>query len=96
MDQIAQNEQQSKTECISEWQINNRGEVVRISLEFYKGAWRVDCRKYYLADDDELHATKQGVSLPAKHLPRLADAFAKALTVARERDIVIAEHEDSK
>jgi hypothetical protein len=88
MDQIAQNDRLSKTECVAEWRINNRGEAIRISLEFYKGSWRVDCRKYYLDDDNELRATKQGVSLRVEHLPRLAEALSKALSVAGDRDLM--------
>ena len=70
---------------VAEWAINNRGETARISLERYKGTWRIGCRKWYLDDNNKLCPTRQGLSLRVEHLPRLAAALADALSAARER-----------
>jgi hypothetical protein len=44
---------------VAEWPINNRGESARVSLELYKVAWRIGCRKWFLDDDGKLCPTRQ-------------------------------------
>jgi hypothetical protein len=78
---------------VAEWPINNRGETARISLDLYKGAWRIGCRKWFLDDDGKLCPTRQGISLRVEHLPRLAAAIAKALSAAHERGLIQADRE---
>jgi transcriptional coactivator p15 (PC4) len=91
------NSQEAKSDLaevtVAEWPINNRGETARISLELYKGAWRIGCRKWCLDDDGKLCPTRQGISLRVEHLPRLAGAVAKALTAAHERGLIQADRE---
>ena len=41
----------------------------------------------------ELRPSKRGIALSVKHLPQLAEAVAKALTIARERELIAANHE---
>ena len=41
----------------------------------------------------ELRPSKRGIALSVKHLPQLAEAVAKALTIARERELIAADHE---
>jgi hypothetical protein len=102
MDKVTQDVRQSNSQpansdttevVLAEWPINKRGESARISLELYKGAWRIGCRKWFLDDDGKLCPTRQGISLRVEHLPRLAAALAKAQSTARERGLIEADRE---
>lgn len=105
MDKVTQdvpqgNGQQTKSDptevIVDEWPINKRGELARISLELYKGSWRVGCRKWFLDDDGKLCPSRQGISLRVEHLPRLAAAPDQALSAARERGLIEADRETGK
>jgi hypothetical protein len=71
---------------VAEWPIK-RGEVVRVSIEQYKSSWLFNVRKWFEADDGEMRPGK-GLALSVKHLPRLAEATAKALEIARARGLL--------
>ena len=77
---------------VAEWPINKR-ESARISIELYNGVWLVNLRKWFKADDGEMRPGKSGIALNVKHLPRLTEAATKALTIARERGLIAADHE---
>jgi len=85
------NSNQSKsnpdTGIIAEWPINRR-ETALVSIEFYKGAWLVNLRKWFEAEDGELRPTKHGIALGVRHLPKLAQAINKGLSIARERGLI--------
>jgi len=85
-------ESDSEAGIIAEWPINKR-ETARVSIELYKGAWLINFRKWYEAEDGELRPTRHGVALGVRHLPRLADAINQALSIARERGLVAADGE---
>jgi hypothetical protein len=87
--------QEAANTVIAEWEINKRDRV-RVSIELYKGAWRIGCRKWFLDDDDKLCPTRQGISLRVEHLPRLATALAEALSAARERALIEGDREAGK
>ena len=92
------NRQNSRSESddmiVAEWPINRR-ETARVTLALYKGAWLINLRKWFEGDDGEIRPGK-GLALGAKHLPRLAEAIAKALTEARARGIIAVDHEGDK
>jgi hypothetical protein len=90
-----QRNSKSDSEIIAEWSINSR-ETARVSIELYKGAWLINFRKWYEAEDGELRPTRHGVALGVRHLPRLADAINQALSIARERGLVAADGEGDK
>jgi hypothetical protein len=74
---------------ITEWPLNNRGEVVRVSIDNFKGTWLISIRKWFKADDGQMRPGK-GLAMGAKNLPRLADAIDQALSTARERGLIPA------
>jgi hypothetical protein len=73
---------------IAEWTVNNRREKVRVSIEQFNGTWLINVRKWFEADDGAMRPGKQGIALSIKHLPQLAEALAKALAVASERELI--------
>jgi Transcriptional Coactivator p15 (PC4) len=77
---------------VAEWPINKRGETARVSIEFYKGTWLINVRKWFEAEDGEMRPRK-GLALSVRHLPQLTEAVAKALSIARERELIAAEHQ---
>jgi hypothetical protein len=77
---------------IAEWPLNKRGETVRVSIENYKGTWLINIRKWFKADDGEMHAGK-GSALGVKHLPLLTEAIGRALTVASDRGLIPVDRE---
>jgi hypothetical protein len=44
-----------------------------------------DCRKWFRAESGELRPSERGIALGVHHLPKLAEVFTKALSIARER-----------
>jgi hypothetical protein len=83
------NQQKSDAELgiVAEWPIS-AGQVLRISVEPYKGAWLFNVRKWFDPGNGELRPSKQGVALSVKHLPKLAEAVNGALSAARSRGLV--------
>jgi hypothetical protein len=81
------NKRDRENDIVAEWPANSR-EMLRVSIGPYKSAWRLDIRKWFTDNDGELKPGNKGISLAIKDLPRLADALASALSVARERGLV--------
>jgi len=73
---------------IAEWPLK-RHERLRISLELFNGVWLINIE----AESGEWRPSKQGIALSVKHLPHLADAVAKALSIARERGLIPVDSE---
>jgi hypothetical protein len=94
--ELQRNSDQKKSgpdaKIIAEWPINRR-ETARVSIELYKGAWLINLRKWFEAEDGELRPTRHGVAFGVRHLPKLADAINKCLSIARERGLVAADLE---
>jgi hypothetical protein len=80
----------SDNTVMAEWPLNKR-EHLRVSIENYNGFDLINVRKWFKAEDDTLRPGKQGIAIQVKHLPQLADAMTKALTVARDRGLVAAQ-----
>lgn len=74
---------------VAEWTLNKR-ETARVSLCLYKGTWLINLRKWFEGDDGQLRPGK-GFALGTKHLPRIAEATNKALSVARDRGLIVTE-----
>ena len=74
-------------EIIAEWPLK-RHERLRISLELFNGIWLINSRKWFETESGEWRPSKQGIALSVKHLPQLADAVTKALSIARERELL--------
>ena len=72
---------------ISEWWKNRGGESIRVRLSTYEGHNLVDLRTWWTSEDGTLRPGK-GFACAVKHLPKLADALAKALARARELDLI--------
>jgi hypothetical protein len=93
------NSDQTKSDAgaviVAEWPLS-RHEHLRVSVELFNGVWLVNCRKWFEAENGELRPGKQGIALGVKHLPRLAEAVANALSIARERGLIGADHESGR
>jgi hypothetical protein len=70
---------------ISEWWKNRGGESIRVRLSTYEGHNLVDLRTWWVGDDGKLKPGK-GFACAVKHLPKLADALAKALAQRARSD----------
>lgn len=77
---------------IAEWPLK-RHERLRISLELFNGVWLLNSRKWFETESGEWRPSKQGIALSVKHLPQLADAVTKALSIARERGLIPVDSE---
>lgn len=66
---------------IAEWPRNKR-EMIRVQLDAYQDHPTIDVRTWWKNANDEWRPGKSGITVSAKHLPRLADALANALAVA--------------
>jgi hypothetical protein len=71
---------------IAEWWKNRRGESIRLALNQFQGRSIVDLRTWY-TEDGKLKPGK-GFAAEVRHLPRLARAFAKAASKARELGLI--------
>jgi hypothetical protein len=76
----------SEAITVSEWWKNRRGESIRVSLSTYDGRNLVDLRTWYTAEGG-LKPGK-GFAAEIRHLPRLAEALAKAEAKARELGLI--------
>ena len=60
-----------------------------MSIENYKGTWLIDFRKWFQADDGQLHVTtSKGIKIGVKHLRSISAAMDKALEAARSRGLI--------
>lgn len=71
---------------VAEWWKNRRGELIRICLSTYEGRNLADVRTWY-TEDGKLKPGK-GFAAEVRHLPRLANAIAKAEARARELGLI--------
>jgi hypothetical protein len=76
---------------VAEWPLNKR-ETARVSIEFFRGTWLINARKWFEGEDGELRPGK-GIALSVKHLPRLAEAIDRSLVISRERGLIAPEQE---
>jgi hypothetical protein len=83
------------TVIVAEWPLK-RHERLRITLELFNGVWLINSRKWFETENGEWRPSKQGIALGVKHLPQLADAVAKALSIARERGLIAVDGEAAK
>jgi hypothetical protein len=71
---------------VSEWWRNPRGESIRVQLSTWEDHALIDIRTWYPADG-KLKPGK-GFAADVRHLPRLAEALAKAVAKATELGIL--------
>jgi Transcriptional Coactivator p15 (PC4) len=72
---------------VAEWPVNER-EVARVSIEKFKDARLINCRKWFRTENGELRPSKRGIALGVGHLPKLVEAFTGALSIARDRGLL--------
>lgn len=58
-----------------EFQKNNRGEVVRITRDEYKGADLVNIRVWFTASDGEQRPSKTGIAINSSQIDQLIEAL---------------------
>ena len=58
-----------------EFQKNDRGEVVRITREEYKGADLVNIRVWFTAENGELRPSKNGLTIRGAQIPQMIEAL---------------------
>lgn len=71
---------------IAEWNRNAR-EVVRVSLDSYRGNYTFDVRVWWFSGS-ELKPGKTGITLSLKHLPAMAQALIESEQRARDMGLV--------
>ena len=58
-----------------EFQKNDRGEMVRIVREDYKGTDLVNIRVWYRADNGEMRPSKAGIAIKGSQIDQLIEAL---------------------
>jgi hypothetical protein len=66
----------------------NSREHVRIALDEYKGAVRVDARLYFDGGSGELRPTSKGITIRPEFLPRVIAALQEAERELRARGLM--------
>lgn len=72
---------------VCEWPRNSR-EIVRVTLDRYKGAETINVRTWYTNSTGELAPGRSGITLAVNHLPNLASGLAQALRHATTLGLV--------
>ena len=72
---------------IDEWKKNSQ-QVIRVAIGLYKGKNVISIRTWYLDDDGERKAGKQGVNYEIKHLANLRKAVKQAHIQARKNQLI--------
>ncbi len=67
-----------------EFKKNDRGEVVRIVREDYKGADLVNIRVWYRADNGEMRASKTGITINGGQIDQLIEALQAVKAEGRQ------------
>ena len=67
-----------------EFKKNDRGEVVRIVREDYKGADLVNIRVWYRADNGEMRPSKTGITIKGDQIDQLIEALQAVKAEGRQ------------
>lgn len=67
-----------------EFQKNDRGEMVRIVREDYKGADLVNIRVWYRADNGEMRPSKTGITINGNQIDQLIEALQAVKAEGRQ------------
>ena len=67
-----------------EFKKNDRGEVVRIVREDYKGADLVNIRVWYRADNGEMRPSKTGIAIKGDQIDQLIEALQAVKAEGRQ------------
>ena len=67
-----------------EFKKNDRGEVVRIVREDYKGADLVNIRVWYRADSGEMRPSKVGITIKGDQIDQLIEALQAVKAEGRQ------------
>jgi hypothetical protein len=68
---------------VAEWP-RNGNEVLRLTLEHYRGRYRADLRIWFRADDGELRRTRRGVPIALEDVDSVMRGLRKAEETAVE------------
>ncbi len=72
---------------VAEWPRNSR-EMVRVTLNEYRGHPTLDCRCWFSDEDGGFLPGRCGITLAIRHLPRLVQALREAEATARALGLV--------
>ena len=67
-----------------EFQKNDRGEVVRIVREDYRGTDLVNIRVWYRADNGEMRPSKTGITINGNQIDQLIEALQAVKAEGRQ------------
>ena len=67
-----------------EFQKNDRGEMVRIVREDYKGTDLVNIRVWYRADNGEMRPSKTGITINGNQIDQLIEALQAVKAEGRQ------------
>lgn len=67
-----------------EFQKNDRGEMVRIVREDYKGTDLVNVRVWYRADNGEMRPSKTGITINGNQIDQLIEALQAVKAEGRQ------------
>jgi hypothetical protein len=73
---------------VADWP-RNSAEVLRLTLETYRGRNRADLRIWYRADGGELRRTRRGVPIPLEDILSIINGLRKAEEMAVELGLVV-------
>lgn len=73
----------SRFTILAEWHKTQR-ERIRVTLDEYKGTPTISIREWYEAQPGIVEPGKAGITLSAKHIPKLAEALNHALDTCQD------------
>jgi len=67
---------------------NQRGDEIRVSLDFYNGVFLFNTRTFFEADDGSMRPGKGGFAIKLDRLEAYAEAVTSALMAARSKGLL--------
>ena len=75
---------------VGEWLSNSRGDMGRVSVEFFKGTCAIHLFRWFEDDGQMIPGKGNLIAISVKNLPTFAEVMARAVAFARERGLIEA------
>src|SRR5579859_7517370 len=79
---------------VGEWLSNSRGDIGRVSIEFFKGTCAIHFFRWFEDDGQMLPGKGNIIAISVKNLSRFAEVMARAAAFARERGLIDAAYDN--
>ena len=79
---------------VGEWPSNSRGDIGRVSIEFFKGTCAIYLFRWFEDDGQMIPGKGNLIAISVKNLPTFAEVMARAVAFARERGLIEAAYDN--